>query len=140
MSAKAKTKGNESNHKSEATDVAAIAAISAMPAEMPAPALAEAAAEAPPPELPAKEPLLVRVKVATGSAVVRSFATLRAAQASAIQRTLAWLSGLDAMMARSLATGEGFLLAKLGTTPAAPPDQVPGGYANVASSEARAPQ
>lgn len=111
MSAKAKSKGNASDHESGAADVAAMAAIAAAPAEPPAPT-----AEAPPATDVAATtpPLILRVKAATSTAVVRSFATLRAAQATAIQRTVAWLTGLDAVMARSLTTGEGFLLAKLG--------------------------
>lgn len=78
--------------------------------------------DVPPPavEPAAKEPLITRVRVATGHAVVRSFASLRSIQVTTVQRMLGWLTVLDATTARSLAAGEHYLLARLHPEPGVP--------------------
>lgn len=114
MSVKAKSK-TKPNHESDLAEAVAIAGAKTEPmtAEPATATEPEATSEA-----AACEPLRVRLRVASTSAVVRSFAALRAAQATAVERTLSWVSAFDATLTRSLATGEQFLLGKLRPPPA----------------------
>lgn len=86
---------------------------------------ASAIAETPPPEAPppAAEPtpapptLIARVRAVTGKAVVTTFARVRAAQTTTVQKTLAWITAIDAGLSKSLIAGEQFLLTRLQRTP-----------------------
>lgn len=113
MSVKAKSK-NKLNHdggrEAELAEAAAIAGATAETEATPAP---EVTSEEPPP----RAPLIVRLRLASGDAVVRSFASIRAAQATAVERTVTWVGKVDATVTRSLTASEQFLLGKLRLTP-----------------------
>lgn len=61
--------------------------------------------------------LLLRARVATGKAVVTLFASARTVQATAIKKSLEWLTVADTSLSRSLVVGEQFLLSRLRVTP-----------------------
>lgn len=74
-------------------------------------------AEGPPIDVPAKPPLLLRARVATGKAVVTLFARMRATQETAVKKSLDWIAAADMGLAKSLVAGEKLLLSKLRFTP-----------------------
>lgn len=121
MSAKAKTKNK--NNGTTLAEAVAIASTPAAepPAETAAPATETAPAIEPPaaatePEAPAPPSLLLRARLATGKAVVTIFSTVRSAQATAVKKSLAWISAADSGLARSLVASEKFLLERLRVT------------------------
>jgi len=77
--------------------------------EAAAPADAEAA---PAPEVPAT-PLILKIRTKAADTVVTSFASLRTAQSTAVQKTIAFLTTLDTKLAGALVKSETFLVGKL---------------------------
>ncbi len=81
------------------------------------PATVPPPADAPPIDVAARPPLLLRARVATGKAVVTLFARARAAQETAVKKSIDWIAAADTSLAKSLVAGEKLLLAKLRLTP-----------------------
>jgi ribonuclease E len=65
--------------------------------------------------------LAVRVREATGRALVGSFASLRAAQATAVERALALITRVDAALSRTLGVTEARLMSLVATPAVAAP-------------------
>ena len=83
------------------------------PVEVAAPSEAAAPAEAAPaPEAPAT-PLILKIRTKAADTVVTSFASLRTAQATAVQKAIAFLTTLDTKLAGALVKSETFLVEKL---------------------------
>jgi hypothetical protein len=125
MSSKAKNKIK--NNESKLTEVIADAVITASPAEATLPdngvtqthveaASASPIVNVPTSEAPSQLPLALRMRIATGKAVVSVFASVRAAEAKAVQKARTWITVADASISKSLLVSEQFLLIRLRVT------------------------